>query len=145
MLNIVSDFTFDIIEDSQQCASSDDENNPFPYVWRWRKHENVGEPLSAISGLWEVSFRSFRRNEAEFELYYTNKRKDKSYFRLFILANVATCMLIKIFGSHSVLLVFCRFDRERSSDEVLFFDCFCSIASKIEVSFSENYLAHKSN
>ena len=29
---------------------------------------------------------------------------------------------------------FVRFDRERSSDEVLFFDCFCSIASKIEVS-----------
>ena len=30
---------------------------------------------------------------------------------------------------------FVRFDRERSNDEVLFFDCFCSIASKIEVSW----------
>lgn len=29
-------------------------------------------------------------------------------------------------------LDFEKFDRERSSDEVLFFDCFCSIASKIE-------------
>ena len=40
--------------------------------------------------------------------------------------------LLFLFQSLDVFLG--RFDRERSSDETLFFDCFCSIASKIEVS-----------
>ena len=42
------------------------------------------------------------------------------------------------FGRNMVLHLCCvllhRFDRERSNEEVLFFDCFCNIASGIEVS-----------
>ncbi len=45
-------------EDSQQCASSHDAYHPILDVWRWREHEDIGEPFSTVPGLWEVSLHS---------------------------------------------------------------------------------------
>ena len=45
-----------------------------------------------------------------------------------------TCLYrMKMTRSSISFFIFRRFDRERSNDETLFCDCFCSIASKIEV------------
>ncbi len=47
--------------------------------------------------------------------------------------NYAVAVYSPLFVYKALFVFLCRFDRERSSDETLFFDCFCSIASKIEV------------
>ena len=111
-------------ENPHKCSSSHDAYNPIPHVRWWRKHADIGEPLSALLGLWEVSVRLWSViNQGTVPLM-------GDWLKMWLLQTVLGVKKSWCF-SHCL----CRFDRERSNDEVLFFDCFCSIASKIEVSF----------
>ena len=110
-------------ENPHQCSSSHDAYNPIPHV-RWRrKHADIGEPLSALLGLWEVSVGLLKCNQPR-------GCASDEWLKMLLLEIVLGVKKSWCF-SHCLS----RFDRERSNDEVLFFDCFCSIASKIEVSF----------
>ena len=110
-------------ENPYQCSSSHDAYNPISHV-RWRrKHADIGEPLSALLGLWEVSVGLLKCNQPR-------GCASDEWLKMLLLEIVLGVKKSWCF-SHCLS----RFDRERSNDEVLFFDCFCSIASKIEVSF----------